>query len=106
MPFDDEEDSFDRTISGRRAVTAPGTVAVPDQRAVDRRQSRARTLLISVIVIAILYFSRPVVVPMALAVLFAFLLTPIVATLERTFIRRTGGMDVADSLRQLDPSIR
>lgn len=96
MPFDDDEDSFDRTISGgRRAVTAPGTVAIPDQRAVDRRQSRARTLLISVIVIAILYFSRPVVVPMALAVLFAFLLTPIVATLERTFIRRTGGIVLA-----------
>ena len=46
-------------------------------------------------VIAILYFSRPVVVPMALAVLFAFLLTPIVAVLERTLIRRTGGIVIA-----------
>jgi predicted PurR-regulated permease PerM len=95
VPFDDDDDVFDRTMSGRRAMTSPGTVAVPDQRAVDRRQSRARTLLISVSVIVILYFSRPVVVPMALAVLFAFLLTPIVAVLERTFIRRTGGIVLA-----------
>ena len=82
-------------MSSRRAVTSPGSLPVTDQRAVDRRQSRARTLLISLIVIAILYLARPVVVPMALAVLFAFLLTPIVAVLERTFIRRTGGITLA-----------
>src|SRR5688572_19526265 len=82
-------------MSSRRAVTSPGNIPVADQRMADRRESRARTLLISLIVIAILYLARPVIVPMALAVLFAFLLTPIVGVLERTFIRRTGGIALA-----------
>ncbi|HEX6178583.1 MAG TPA: AI-2E family transporter [Thermoanaerobaculia bacterium] len=95
MPFDDDDsEQFERTIS--RRATAPGTIPVVDQRmAADRRQSRARTLLISVLVIAILYLAKPVVVPLALAVLFAFLLTPIVAVLERTFLRRTGAITLA-----------
>ncbi len=90
-PFDEDEDTddLDRTISLRRpAVEAPP--AVGDKRAQERRQSNARTLIITVLVIAILYLAKPVVVPIALAVLFAFLLTPIVSVLERTFLRRTG----------------
>ncbi|HUP45403.1 MAG TPA: AI-2E family transporter [Thermoanaerobaculia bacterium] len=90
MPFDeDDESEFSDRLSARR--TAPGTVPTPvaDQRIADRRQTRSRTLLISVLVIAIMYFARPVVVPLALAILFAFLLTPIVGVLERTFLRRT-----------------
>ena len=99
MPIDDDDsDPFDRTMSMRRGVTSPGNIPVHDQRVVDRRQSRARTLLISVLVIAILYLAKPVVVPVALAVLFAFLLTPIVAVLERTFLRRAGAITLALSL--------
>ena len=93
MPFDDDDsEPLDRLMSTRR--TSPGTTPTPiaDQRVADRRQSRARTLLISVLVIAIMYFARPVIVPMALAVLFAFLLTPIVGVLERSFLRRTGAI--------------
>lgn len=64
----------------------------PDKRSTDRRQSNTRILLGTMLVIAVLHLARPVVVPVALAVLFAFLLTPIVARLERTFIRRTGAI--------------
>ncbi len=90
--FDDEDtDDFDRTISRR----APESVAgFSDKRASqDRRgQSNSRILLITVVVIAILYLAKPVCVPIALAVLFAFLLTPIVSLLERTPLRRTGAI--------------
>ena len=39
-----------------------------------------------------LYLAKPVCVPIALAILFAFLLTPIVSLLERTILRRTGAI--------------
>jgi predicted PurR-regulated permease PerM len=65
--------------------------AVADRRRDARRQSTARTLLGSVVVIAVLYTARQVFIPIALAVLFAFLLRPIVNVLERTFIGRRGG---------------
>ena len=100
-PNDDEDtDDFDKTMSMRRTPAAPEP-AVPaafsDQRAVsERRQgNHARSLFVAVVVIAILYLAKPVVVPVALAVLFAFLLTPIVALLERTFLRRTGAVVLA-----------
>ncbi len=70
----------------------PTSPAVGDSRAADRRQSNARILIGSVVVIAVLYLARPVVVPVALAILFSFLLTPIVMRLERTFLRRTGAI--------------
>lgn len=63
--------------------------SIIDKRLTDRRQSNTRILLITVIVIAVLHLAKPVVVPVALAILFAFLLTPIVAVLERTFIGRS-----------------
>src|SRR4051812_36573826 len=65
-----------------------------DKRATqDRRgQSQSRILFITVVVIAILYLAKPVCVPIALAILFAFLLTPIVTLLERTLLRRTGAI--------------
>jgi predicted PurR-regulated permease PerM len=88
---DDNDDQFDRTLSMRRIAADPAP-AEPDKRAQDRRQSNTRILFGTVIVIAILYAMKPVVVPIALAILFAFLLTPIVALLERTFIRRTGAV--------------
>jgi predicted PurR-regulated permease PerM len=93
--YQDEEDTddLDRTLSMRRAPDlANASVAYADKRTQDRRQSNARTLFTTLIVIAVLYLARPVVVPIALAVLFAFLLTPIVALLERTFLRRTGAI--------------
>jgi predicted PurR-regulated permease PerM/methylmalonyl-CoA mutase cobalamin-binding subunit len=102
-PYDGEDtDDFDKTMSMRRvpgtATTEPVVPAVTDKRTVsDRRQSgnSARILFVAVVVIAILYLAKPVVVPVALAVLFAFLLTPIVALLERTFLRRTGAVVLA-----------
>ncbi len=64
-----------------------------DKRAVqDRRQSNLRVLFVTLVVIAVLYLAKPVVVPLALAILFAFLLTPIVSVLERSFLRRTGAI--------------
>src|SRR5689334_7931345 len=66
---------------------------VADKRAVaERRQSNGRIIFGTVITIAVLHLAKPVVVPVALAVLFAFLLTPIVVRLERTIIRRTGAI--------------
>jgi len=91
--YDDEDtDRFDRTLSMRRMPSRPLPEAPPDKRAADRRQSNARILFGTIIVIAVLHLAKPVVVPVALAVLFAFLLTPIVVRLERTFIRRTGAI--------------
>jgi predicted PurR-regulated permease PerM len=92
LPPDEDTDRLERTISVRRMSTSPGTEPVVDKRVQDRRQSTTRILFISLIVIAILYMAKPVVVPIALAVLFSFLLTPIVRVLERTFIRRTGAV--------------
>jgi predicted PurR-regulated permease PerM/methylmalonyl-CoA mutase cobalamin-binding subunit len=89
---DDEEDDFNKTLSMRRMPEGPTTFS--DKRATqDRRgQSQSRILFITVVVIAILYLAKPVCVPIALAILFAFLLTPIVSLLERTPLRRTGAI--------------
>jgi predicted PurR-regulated permease PerM len=91
-PYDDEDtDDFNKTISMRRPETV---TTLSDKRATqDRRgQSQSRILFITVVVIAILYLAKPVCVPIALAILFAFLLTPIVSLLERTPLRRTGAI--------------
>lgn len=48
--------------------------------------------MISGLVIAVLYVARPVFMPIALAVLFAFLLRPIVGVLARTPLRRTASI--------------
>lgn len=79
-------------MSVRRPAPADPNAAIVDKRAQDRRQSNTRILFITIIVIAVLYLAKPVVVPIALAILFAFLLTPIVTMLERTFLRRTGAI--------------
>jgi predicted PurR-regulated permease PerM len=88
---EDDTDRFDRTLSMRRVPSASLDTYV-DKRASERRQSTTRILAITIIVIAVLYLAKPVVVPVALAILFAFLLTPIVSFLERTFLRRTGAI--------------
>ena len=93
---DEDTDDLDRTLSLRRRVSDTASLSAEgpysDKRAQDRRQSNSRTLFTTLIVIAVLYLARPVVVPIALAVLFAFLLTPIVMLLERTILRRTGAI--------------
>ncbi|MDQ3283346.1 MAG: AI-2E family transporter [Acidobacteriota bacterium] len=76
----------------RRLPPRPQPEPVADKRSTDRRQSNARILIGTIITIAVLHLARPVVVPVALAILFAFLLTPIVMRLERTFIRRSGAI--------------
>lgn len=86
---DDETDQFDRTLTSRRAPEAEGAV---EKRGQDRRLSNIRIFFVTLVVIAVLYLAKPVVVPIALAILFAFLLTPIVSVLERTFLRRTGAI--------------
>ena len=90
--FEDDEDDLDRTISVRRPAMAEPPPSVTDKRSQERRASNTRTFFITLVVIAVLYLAKPVVVPIALAVLFAFLLTPIVSLLERTFLRRTGAI--------------
>jgi predicted PurR-regulated permease PerM len=98
FPDDEDTDQFERTLSVRRSATSPGTEPVHDKRAENRRQSTTRILLISIVVIAILYLAKPVAVPVALAILFAFLLTPIVGVLERTVLRRTAAIVISLSL--------
>lgn len=96
MYEDDEDDTdrFDKTMSTRRGPTpSPGDVV--DKRAANRRQSTARILLVTIIVVGVLYVARPVMVPVALAILFSFLLTPIVSLLERSFLRRTGAIVIS-----------
>jgi predicted PurR-regulated permease PerM len=50
--------------------------------------SRIFTLFAAVVVIATLYFARVMLVPLALAVLFTFVLTPLVSLLERIYLPR------------------
>lgn len=92
MAEEDDTDKFDRTLSMRRLPPRTQPEAVVDKRGQERRQGNARILIGTIIVIAVLHLARPVIVPVALAVLFAFLLTPIVVRLERTFLRRTGAI--------------
>ncbi len=90
FPEDEDSDRFDRTMSVRRVPVVTGEVV--DKRAENRRQSNTRILSVTLIVIAILFIARTVLVPIALAILFSFLLTPIVRLLERSFLRRTGAI--------------
>jgi hypothetical protein len=62
--------------------------------------SRLLTLLGIVVVIASLYFGRQVLIPLALAVVLAFLLTPIVGLVERCRLGRV------PSVLQLAPFVR
>src|SRR5437764_1527230 len=86
---DDDSGQFDRTLSQRRLND---TGSSGDKRSQERRQSNTRILFATIVVIAVLYLAKPVVVPVALAILFSFLLTPIVLLLERSFLRRTGAI--------------
>lgn len=54
----------------------------------SRELSPLLTLIFSLAIIAVLYFAKTVVVPLALAVLFSFLLFPLVTVLERIHLPR------------------
>src|SRR5579872_6765715 len=54
----------------------------------NRALSQLVTLITALIVVATLYFARVVLVPFVLAILFAFLLTPVVRRLDRMRIPR------------------
>ncbi len=67
--------------------TTPGIAPRVDRRIADRRQSTARVFAGTVVVVAVLYFAKPVFVPIAFAILFSFILRPIVGALERALGR-------------------
>jgi predicted PurR-regulated permease PerM len=92
---EEDTDQFDRTLSMRRLPSMASESLPPDKRIAERRQGNARILLITIVVIAVLYLMKPVVVPIALSMLFAFLLAPIVGVLERTFLRRLGAITIS-----------
>jgi len=86
-------DVLDRTISVRMpSAAAASAYGDKDKRQEQRRASSTRILTGSVLVIGILYVARQVFVPVALAILFAFLLGPIVSILERSFLGRSAAI--------------
>lgn len=79
-----------KTVSMRLPPTAS------DKRVRERRTAtNARILTGSILIIAVLYVARQVFIPVALAILFAFLLRPVVQALEHTILRRTGSIVIA-----------
>ena len=56
-----------------------------------------RTLEAVVVIVAALYFGQPILVPLALAVLLTFLLTPLVKGLEAQAIAARGGRGFASA---------
>src|SRR3974390_1429974 len=53
-----------------------------------RRGSAATAVLMGVVLVAVLYFGREVLVPIALAILMSFALAPLVALLQRAYFPR------------------
>jgi predicted PurR-regulated permease PerM len=60
----------------------------------DNRAAALQTLLIAVIVIGALYFGREILLPLALAVLLSFVLTPPLLLLRRIKVPRVGAVGV------------
>jgi predicted PurR-regulated permease PerM len=61
----------------------------------DRSRVRSdylRPLLALVLIVAILYAAKPVIVPLALAVLLTFVLTPVVSVIQRSGLPRVGAV--------------
>lgn len=85
-------DPMDNTLSIRPSSQA---AAFTDKRAEERRQSTARVWTGSLVIIAVLFVAKQVFIPIALAILVAFFLRPVVAILERTFLRRTGAIVIS-----------
>jgi predicted PurR-regulated permease PerM/methylmalonyl-CoA mutase cobalamin-binding subunit len=82
-------------IDGDRTLSIRPRKFEDDKRSSERRAGNVRILTGSTLVIAILYVARQVFIPIALAILFSFLLRPIVQILERTFLRRSGAIVLA-----------
>ena len=53
--------------------------------------SHLLSVVVAVVIISALYFAKIVFIPLALSILFAFVLTPLVSVLERARLRRTPG---------------
>jgi len=82
-----------RSSDLRRSLDATSRVnaALSDQdrrKSLERKTESGRPYITTVVVIAALYFGKPVILPLALAALFAFVLTPIVTSLEKAFLPR------------------
>jgi predicted PurR-regulated permease PerM len=67
-------------------MDSPRTLLPPRQALTDA--SKLVTFVGTVVVIAALYFGRQVLIPLALAVVFAFVLAPIVGLLEKCHLGR------------------
>lgn len=89
---------MDPDITERTTGAEPPRPVLVDRRTEERRQNTARLFVGSVVVVAVLYVARQVFIPIAVAILFAFILRPIVAALERTFLRRIGAVLVGVGL--------
>jgi predicted PurR-regulated permease PerM len=87
----------DPELTERTAGERP-VASIVDRRIEERRQTATRTLIGTVLVVGILYVGRQVFILIAVAILFAFILRPIVSYLERTFLRRIGAVVVALTL--------
>lgn len=89
---------MDPEINERTTGVERARPAVVDRRSEERRQTATRLFTGSVLVIAVLYIARQVFIPIAVAILFAFVLRPMVSYLERTFLRRIGAVTLAVAL--------
>jgi len=65
-----------------------GVINIPPMTSRYLSRDSSRPVVVGVVVIATLYFARVVVIPLALAMLFTFLLTPMVQLLERARLGR------------------
>lgn len=64
----------------------------------DAARSRPWTLVYALAAIGVLYFARAIIIPLALAVLLAFLLAPLVLTLQRTVRSRILSVGIVTAL--------
>src|SRR5947207_11837850 len=88
------DDEKEREPAGQitQAVTA---VAHQKRRASDKVSSAATTIVATAVVLTICYFAKPVLITLLVAILFAFLLEPIVNLLLRVRIPSPVGSLVA-----------
>ncbi|HUP66185.1 MAG TPA: AI-2E family transporter [Thermoanaerobaculia bacterium] len=66
-----------------RTAARGGRPLPSDRRGADRRTSTTGIFGASVLIIAVLYFAKPVFIPIAVAILFSFVLRPIVGIIQR-----------------------
>lgn len=74
-------------------------MATPERvRSRGKRSRYLHALTLLVLIVAILYFAKAVIVPLALAVLLAFILTPLVVAVQRRGLRRVPAVLVVMTL--------